>query len=86
MAIFRGRLTPEQIRTYTHYGRFLGLVPIYFAEEGADGCRLAVRNGWPEWLLDVANALFFVWCYVATTLVPDLEPRFPIVLTGEIER
>ncbi|KAB1444161.1 hypothetical protein [Bordetella bronchiseptica] len=55
MAIF-DRIPAEVIaREFTHYGLFLGCVPVYVGDPEGE-CRVAVRNWWPEWLLDFANA------------------------------
>lgn len=55
MAVFE-RIPQEIIRReFTHYGLFLGVVPIYVGDPIGE-CRVAVRNWWPEWLLDFAQA------------------------------
>ena len=56
MAIFK-RLTKEQIKQdYDHYALFMALVPIYVGDAHGE-CRIAVRNWWPEWLMDLAGAI-----------------------------
>ncbi|MFY4037948.1 hypothetical protein ACOTJL_19560 [Achromobacter xylosoxidans] len=86
MAIF-DRLPPEQIRQdYTHYGRMFGLVPVYIGDPEGESPRVCVRNWWPEWMLDIGEAIFGLCIAVKSALDPTYEPMFPIVLTGEIER
>lgn len=83
MAVFRHRLTQQQIeQEYTHYALLFGVVPIYFNEHTNAVC---VRNWWPEWLLDFFEGLFAVYCEVATSINPELEPMFPIKLTQKIK-
>lgn len=73
MAVFK-RLTKDQIRSQFQYtGLFMGCVPVYVGDPYGD-CVLAVRNGWPEWLLDAADAL--------SSVVPG--DFYAIKLTGEI--
>ncbi|WP_368872424.1 hypothetical protein [Proteus terrae] len=56
MAIFK-RLTKEQItRDYDHYALFMGIVPIYVGDVYGE-CKVAVRNWWPDWLLDLAEVI-----------------------------
>lgn len=54
MAIFK-RLTKEQIKQdYDHYALFMCIVPIYVGDVHGQ-CRVAVRNWWPDCLLDLAD-------------------------------
>lgn len=56
MAIFQ-RLSADEIRRdFTHVGLMFGLVPVYIGDPEGE-CRICVRNWWPEWLLDAAQAL-----------------------------
>ncbi|EKL3976927.1 hypothetical protein PRH55_000259 [Morganella morganii] len=74
MAIFK-RLTKEQIKQdYDHYGLFMGIVPIYVGDHKGE-CRVAVRNWWPEWLLDLADAIHSLTPY----------DYWAIKLTGQIK-
>lgn len=83
MAVFKHRLTQQQIeQEYTHYALLFCVVPIYFNEHTNAVC---IRNWWPEWLLDFFEGLFAVYCEVATSINPELEPMFPIKLTQEIK-
>ncbi|OCH31313.1 hypothetical protein A6E13_01930 [Aliivibrio fischeri] len=83
MAIFKHRLTKQQIeQDYTHYAFLFCVVPIYFNYKTSAVC---VRNGCPEWLLDMFQAFFDLYCVIATSINPELEPMFPIKLTKEIK-
>ncbi|HHK8526234.1 hypothetical protein [Vibrio parahaemolyticus] len=83
MAMFKHRLTSQQIeQDYTHYALLFGVVPIYFNESNNGVC---VRNGWPEWLLDLFQAMFDSYCVIVTTINPELDPMFPIKLGKEIK-
>lgn len=62
---------------FTHYALFCGLVPIYF---NPDTSHVAVRNWWPEWLLDATHHLFDL---LAT--VTGYDGGFPIHLRGRIQ-
>ena len=86
MAIFK-RLTPDEIKQdFTHYGLFCGSVPVYYKDIPPFGCCMAVRNWWPEWLMDAADALYRCACFVGALFNPDIEPMWPIMLTGEIDK
>ncbi|WP_206611638.1 hypothetical protein [Bordetella avium] len=79
MAIFE-RIPKEVIaKEYTHYGLFLGIVPVYVGDPEGE-CRVAVRNWWPDWTLGVAQ--FFLDHFSALGLI-EYE-GFMIKLTGEI--
>ncbi|WP_019104411.1 hypothetical protein [Chromobacterium haemolyticum] len=57
MAIFF-QLSDEEIRAkFTHRATFCGFVPIYVNFDHID-CHVAVRNWWPDWMLDVGMFLF----------------------------
>ena len=83
MAIFQ-RMSKSDIEQYTHYALFLGFVPVYFREEGGEGCAMAVRNWWPEWIMDAGEFLFSLFCWCASLIDPSFEAEYPITLTGEI--
>lgn len=79
------RLSHEEIRKhFTHYGLFCGVIPVYVGDIDGEECTMAVRNWWPEWLMDAANALYRVAFTVMEIFNPDIEPGWPILLTGEI--
>ena len=83
MAVLSHRLTKEEIeRDYTHYALMFCIVPIYFNEHNNAVC---VRNWYPEWLLDLFQALFDLYCIVATTVNSELDPMFPIKITKPIK-
>ncbi|ENI8058130.1 hypothetical protein ABZX01_003784 [Vibrio vulnificus] len=82
MAIFKHRLTKEEIeRDYTHHAYFHGFVPIYFHE---DTHATAVRNWWPEWLLDFGDLLFDIYVSLGSAFDPYFEPDFKVRLGSEI--
>lgn len=89
MAMFFGRLSAAEIKAhFTHVGWYF-FVPVYLGlasetEEEQDGAEVAVRNGCPEWLMDVADAIFRVAVVVISTFNPDYEPMFPFRVTGRI--
>jgi hypothetical protein len=73
------RLSETEIQEqFTHFGFFCSIVPIYFNEETSD---IAVRNWYPEWLLDFAVFLFRVF-----SIVTPVDCGFPILITGQITR
>ncbi|WP_296561203.1 hypothetical protein [Pigmentiphaga sp.] len=80
MAIFQ-RIPRETIhKQFTHYGLFLGIVPVYVGDPDGE-CRVAVRNWVPEWTLDAAQ--FLLEQFAALGLI-DYD-GFMIKLTGKIE-
>jgi hypothetical protein len=72
--------------TFTHYGWFAGLCPVYVGRPYSAGPDVAARNWVPEWWFDLVEALFGAFCWTASHLNPDFEPGFPIFITGEIQR
>ena len=68
----------------THKGWIFYLVPVYLTFYGPDEPVVEVRYGWLEWWFDVCEALFGCATYIATMINPDIEPTFPILITGEI--
>lgn len=78
------RLPESEIARFTHYGLFCGCVPVYFRADGDEGCELAVRNWWPDFLLPLAESLYGAVCFLGTLVNPDLEPMWPIRIQGEI--
>lgn len=85
MAIFFDRVPKHDLGTrYTHVGLFYGFVPVYIGDPF--GCPdIAVRNGWPDWLLDLGDALFGMAVWANQLLDPTWEnPGFFFKVTGEI--
>ena len=81
-------LTDEEINeTFTHVGRYAGIIPVYLSTtdeeiarmDGEESARVFMRerNGWPGWILPVTwfiHSIFTMW-----------YPRPPsLVITGEI--
>lgn len=69
----------------THKGLMYGIVPVYldFTERECPG--VEARHWSLEWLLDVVEAMFGLFCMVATTINPTLDPQFPIKITGVLD-
>lgn len=57
MAIFNQIPRDEIRKQFTHHGVFAGCVPIYVNAESGN-YEVAVRNWWPEWMLDVVSAAY----------------------------
>lgn len=82
MAIIK-RLPKVEIEAdYTHYALMYGLIPIYFNEANNGVC---VRNWWPEWILDLADEVYWFFEGIQTTCDPMYEPMFPIKLVKKIK-
>jgi len=80
MAIFQ-RIHKDVLHAqFTHYGLFAGFVPVYVGDPEGE-CRVAVRNWWPEWLLDFANALHGLY-----VMLSGRDAPFMIKLTGAIQQ
>jgi len=97
MAMFRGRLSREEIEEHFDHIGWYFFVPVYlslgpgfdFDGDGSDddeqeGAGVAVRNGYPEWLMDAADAIFSIAVIVRQLVDPDYEPMFPFKVTGRI--
>lgn len=70
---------------FTHYGWFVGLVPVYIGDPDKDAPILAERNWVPVWWFSFVAWAFQRFCDVAELLDPDFEPLFPIQIAGRIE-
>ncbi|CAB3846538.1 hypothetical protein LMG3482_01899 [Achromobacter deleyi] len=86
MAILK-RLTPEQLaQDYTHYGRLYKIVPVYLGDPYGEAPRVAVRNWWPEWMLDAADWIWAVAVDCMQAINPEFEhPGFIIAIDGELK-
>ena len=71
-------------RLFTHYGWFVGLVPVYLGNLDLEGPTVTERNGVPEWYFSLAEGLFGIFCWVSSRLDPAFEPGFPLLITGQI--
>ena len=71
---------------YTHYGWFLGLVPVYLADVDSDAPVVVERNWVPEWYSWAAEALFGLFCWAASLVIPNFEPMFSMLVTGEFKK
>ncbi len=85
MSIFHPVSKAELHQHFTHYGWFVGLVPVYVGNLGADAPTVTERNGVPEWSFSLAESLFGLFCWVSSLLSPEFEPAFPLLITGEIK-
>jgi hypothetical protein len=84
MAVLR-RLSRASIeRDYTHYGWLFGCVPVYLAMIEGASPRIVVRNGCPDWLLDVAEEIYFIVAHFRSRRNPDYQVRIPLAITEEI--
>lgn len=68
---------------YSHYGWFAGLVPVYLGDIASEAPIVIERNWVPEWYFWAVEALFGFFCWMCSLLVPDFEPTFPLLITGE---
>ncbi|AZZ98780.1 hypothetical protein [Pseudoalteromonas sp. R3] len=83
MAVLK-RLSKAEIKgTYEYYGLMYGIVPVYIGDPNGEA-RVCVRNWWPDWLLDLADALFGLLVMMARVVKPDFEPMFFFKLTDRI--
>jgi hypothetical protein len=81
--LVKHHLSQEEIESeYTHYAYLFCIVPIYFNVHNNAVC---VRNWWPEWLLDLFQAMFDCYCIAATTINPEIDPMFPIKVIKPIK-
>ena len=85
MAIFDPVPKSELGTTYTHYGLFMCLVPVYIGDIESSAPLMTERNWVPAWCMSAVEGLFGLFCLVATTVRPDYEPMYAIRLTGRIE-
>jgi len=80
MAIFKRLGKSDLFGTFTHYATLHG-VPIYY---GDDGNQVAVRNWYPEWLLDVATFIDDTLASLATLVNPCYDHQFKIKIGDPI--
>lgn len=84
MAVFQ-RIDPRR-EGFVYRGWVFGLVPVYVGPvAGVEAPNVTVRNWIPEWTLDLGEALFAAFCWVAPLARPDFEPSIPIKLTGRLD-
>lgn len=84
MAIF-GKLTDAEIYAeFTHVGMFCGLVPVYMTLD--DTPNVAVKNGYPDFLLDIVSFIWQVANMAASYTDPNFEPGFNFDVIGEIDK
>jgi hypothetical protein len=71
---------------YTHYGWF-GFCPVYIADIDTDEPDLAPRweNAVGDWLFTASEAMFFAMFKVNYYLNPEMDPAFPIRVSGELD-
>lgn len=67
------------------YKGWLGLAPIYVNDpDGA--CMVASRSKYLEWWLTINSLMFQLVGAIASWIVPDFEPNFPLRITGEANK
>lgn len=88
MAIFFNRVPESDFGTrYTHFGRLYGLVPIYIGDPDSLAPEIAVVNGLPDWLIDVADLCWNAAVWVRSAVDPNFEhPGFMLEVRGEFRR
>lgn len=69
---------------FTHYGWFLGVVPVYVGSVDTDCPAVIERNWIPAAALDIAEGIFALYCYVRCALDKKYEPLYAIRLSGII--
>ncbi|WP_125782888.1 hypothetical protein [Pseudoalteromonas rubra] len=84
MAILKRLSMTDIKRDYEYYGLMYGIVPVYIGDPNGEA-RVCVRNWWPEWLLELADAFFGLLVMMAQVVKPDFEPMFFFKLTGRIK-
>ena len=83
MSIFHPVPKEELGTVYTHYGWFMGIVPVYVGglEDGQELCT-SVRNWCPEFVMDVAEGIH----HCLSSLVVVEDSYFSFTITGEIPK
>ena len=71
--------------TFTHYGWFCGLCPVYIGNPESEAPIIAERNWVPAWWFVVTERLFGAFIFINTVLDDTYEPMFPIRISGRIE-
>ncbi|QOF67329.1 hypothetical protein IFE17_09885 [Actinobacillus sp. GY-402] len=85
MALFK-YLTKEKAikKGFTHKGKLFG-VPVFIADLDSPAPEIIAGNFVPEWVLDIAEALYFtVEAYVERDN-PEYEPGYKILVTEELK-
>ena len=85
MSLLFGRVPRHELGTvYRFKGWFLGLVPVYIDDPDGE-CLVVERNGVPEFVMQLALALFEGFCWVCQTVDPDSEVPFWISRVRPLE-
>lgn len=86
MSVFFNRVPASELgTTFTHYGWFCACVPIYLGDLETDCPNVTVRNGVPDFLLDVVEGLFAAFCLVCSLANPAFIAEYPLLITGRIK-
>lgn len=82
MAVFSGRVSEKDLREkFIYRGWLYGIVPVYVGDVRKHSPELSVRNGVPEFVLDLVEAIVGVML----TLSPNFQPSHPIKLTARLD-
>lgn len=82
MAVFSGRVSEKDLRErFVYRGWLYGIVPVYVGDVRQHSPALSVRNGVPEFVLDLSEAIVGA----ILTLAPNFQPTHPIKLTGRLD-
>lgn len=68
---------------FTHKGWF-GLCPIYMKDIDTDCPMIEPRIPLTGWLIDVSEFIYGTCIWVATTVNPEHEPLWPMLITGKL--
>lgn len=71
-------------RKFVYRGLLFGWVPVYIGDLRSGCPDISVRNGVPELVLDVGEALYDAFCRVASFLGQDFD-SYPITITGRLD-
>ncbi|MET2951304.1 hypothetical protein ABXV18_24790 [Vibrio owensii] len=86
MAILNPIPQEELHRNFDYYGLMYGFVPIYIGNIKSEAPNIAVRNGWPDWILDFADGVFEFSNFFVQLFYPHYNPEFFFKLTAKIEK
>ena len=68
----------------THKGWIFFVCPIYLSMDDPEEPVVVSRWKWLNWWFDVTLLAFDGMTAIATKIDPDIDPTYPILITGEV--
>lgn len=87
MAVFQHIQPEDMARHFRYRGWFCGIVPVYVGDlQSVNGPAVSVRNGIPEWTLDLVHVLWDGLLGLVLMVNPaHQDSGWPIKITGRLD-